>query len=60
MELSRYIGFKIDELRELLDKQGLEYEILEVWDNKKTKLGDDIRVIKIINEEKIKIFVSYF
>lgn len=60
MELNRYLGFKLDEVKSILDKEMIDYEVIEAWDTKKTKLGDDIRVIKITSGDKIKIYVSYF
>lgn len=61
MELNSYIGYPFDYVKQLLDKDGISYSVMEVWDVKKTKLGDDFRVINIKNNDgSIIIYASYF
>jgi hypothetical protein len=60
MDIEKYIGFKLDEIIPLLQRDNLQYEIKEVWDTKNTKLGDDLRIINIEDKGKIVIYVAYF
>lgn len=60
MDLRKYIGFKFEELKPILDDNMITYNVIEVWDNKKTKMGDEVRVINIKEDNGIKILVSYF
>lgn len=61
MDIEKYIGFRFETLKKLLDENDIKYSIIEVWDTKKTKIGDDLRVIKIENSNNnLTIYVSYF
>ncbi len=60
MELNRYLGFKLDEVKSILENEKVDFEVIEAWDTKRTKLGDDVRVVKFSCDDKIKIYVSYF
>lgn len=61
MELNSYIGYPFDFVKQLLDKNDISYSVVEVWDVKRTKLGNDFRVINFKNDdEKIIIYASYF
>lgn len=60
MELEKYIGFKFQEVKPILDSENISYEVREVYDTKGTKVGDDLRIIKIKKEENIIIYVAYF
>lgn len=60
MELEKYIGFKLDEIIPIVESHKLLYNIIEVWDNKKTKMGNDKRIINIKNNDIIEIYVAYF
>lgn len=61
MELNSYIGYPFDFVKQLLEKEGISYIVKEVWDVKKTKLGEDFRVINIKNSDgNIIIYASYF
>jgi hypothetical protein len=60
MELESYLGFKLSDIQPILDLNNFEYEVKEVWDTKKSKIGDDLRIIKIVKSNKLVIYVSYF
>jgi hypothetical protein len=60
INLEQFIGYSFDEVEEELVSRKLSFKVVEVWDRKRTKLGDDLRVIKIKTEPEIQIFVSYF
>lgn len=61
MDIERYIGFRVETIIPLLDEKHIEYNIEEVWDTKRTKIGEDLRIIKIEeNNNQLTIYVSYF
>ncbi len=61
MDMEKYIGFRAEFLSTLLNEKHMEYTIEEVWDTKKTKLGNELRIIKIEqNNNNLTIYVSYF
>lgn len=61
MDIEKYIGFRFEILKKFLDESDIKYSVIEVWDTKKTKIGDDLRVIKIENNNNnLTIYVSYF
>lgn len=60
MELESYLGFKLSEIQPILDLNNFEYEIKEVWDTKRTKIGDDLRIINIVKSNKLVIYAAYF
>lgn len=60
MEYKKYIGFKLQDLRPLLEESNIKFNIIEVWDNKKTQMGEDVRIINIKGNDIIDIYVSYF
>lgn len=61
MDIEKYIGFRFETLKEILDQNKMKYKIIEVWDTKKTKIGEDLRIVKIENNNNdLKIYVSYF
>lgn len=61
MQLDKYIGFKFEDLKPILEEKSINYEIIEVFDLKNTKIGNDVRIINIKKEnDKIKIYVAYF
>lgn len=60
MDIEKYIGFRFETIKPLLDESNLDYNLVEVWDTKKTKMGDDLRIIKVDNGNNLTIYVSYF
>lgn len=60
MELESYLGYKLSDIQPILDLNNFEYEIKEVWDTKRTKIGEDLRIINIVKSNKLVIYVSYF
>lgn len=60
MDLVNLIGYKFDEAKSLLNKYLDEYDVIEVFDTKNTKLGDDLRIINISLKDKARIYVAYF
>lgn len=53
-----YIGFKLSEVISEIEKNNKRYEVIEIWDTKKTKIGDDLRIVNIKNDDIIKIYVA--
>lgn len=60
INLENYIGFTLEEVKSILRDKSLSFTVIEVWDRKKTKMGNDLRVINIKDLQPIEIYVSYF
>lgn len=61
MNLDQYIGFKLENVKSQIERNNVNYKIIEVFDIKNTKLGNDIRVINIKHKNEIvEIYVAYF
>lgn len=60
MELKDYIGFNIEEVIPILIQKNISYKIIETWDTKGTKMGNDIRIVNIQEKDSIEIYVAYF
>lgn len=60
MNIEKYIGFRFETIKPLLDEGNKDYRLVEVWDTKKTKIGNDLRIIKVDNSINLTIYVSYF
>jgi hypothetical protein len=60
MDYKKFIGFKLQDLKPLLEENNVKYNIIEVWDNKRTQMGNEVRIINIKCHEAIDIYVSYF
>lgn len=60
MDFSQYIGFKFQDVKYIMESSNLDFEIQEVWDRKRTQLGEDLRVVNITDKDKIIIYVAYF
>lgn len=60
MNLDKFIGFELVEVKPFLDRENIKYNIIEVWDNKKTQMGNDVRIINVKEKEIIEIYVAYF
>ncbi|SKA87057.1 hypothetical protein SAMN05443428_107164 [Caloramator quimbayensis] len=61
MKFEEFIGFRLEDIKSELEKSGTNYKIIEVFDTKKTKIGNDIRIINVKNDnDNVKIYVAYF
>jgi hypothetical protein len=60
MDYKKFIGFKLQDIKPLLEENNVKYNIIEVWDNKRTQMGNEIRIINIKGYDIIDIYVSYF
>jgi hypothetical protein len=60
MDFSEYIGFKLSDVKYIFESSNLDYEIKEVWDRKRTQIGEDLRVVNIVSDDKTIIYVAYF
>lgn len=61
MDVEKYIGFRFETIKKMLNENDMKYNIIEVWDTKKTKIGDDLRIVKVENNSNVlNIYVSYF
>ncbi|TDT61579.1 hypothetical protein EDD71_10663 [Fonticella tunisiensis] len=50
----------MNEIKPLLDNSSIDFRIIEVFDTKKTKIGNDLRIINIVKKEIYEIYVAYF
>jgi hypothetical protein len=60
MDIEKYIGFRFETIKPLLNSNNIHYSLVEVWDTKKTKIGNDLRIIKVDYNSSLTIYVSYF
>lgn len=61
MDVEKCIGFRFETIKKMLNENDMKYNIIEVWDTKKTKIGDDLRIVKVENDSNgLNIYVSYF
>jgi hypothetical protein len=60
MDIMKYIGFKLDEVLEVLERENIVYKIIETYDTKGTKLGNEIRILNIKKSEVVQLYVAYF
>jgi hypothetical protein len=47
MELQKYIGYKFEDVKMILDENNIHYKIIETFDTKQTKMGDEVRIVNI-------------
>lgn len=61
MDFKKYIGYSFDKFKSILQNENVVYDLIELYDTKKTKLGDDLRIVNI-NEgnNKLIIYIAYF
>lgn len=60
MDIEKYIGFRFETIKPLLDNNNIHYSLIEVWDTKNTKIGNELRIIKVDYNNSLTIYVSYF
>lgn len=61
MEFEKYIGYRFEVIKTILDEKNIDYGIIEVFDTKMKKIGNDLRVINVKEEnQRIIVYVSYF
>lgn len=60
MNLMSFIGFKLDEVLPMLVSENIHYKIIETFDTKGTKMGNDIRIVNIKEREILELYVAYF
>ena len=60
MNVNGLIGLRLEDARPMLDKLGLNFEIIQVFDPKETKIGNEERIIKIRENGKIIIYTAFF
>jgi hypothetical protein len=47
MELIKYIGYRLEDVKTILDENNIHYKVIETFDTKKTKMGNEIRIVNI-------------
>jgi uncharacterized ubiquitin-like protein YukD len=60
MDYKSYLGYKVEYVCHLLDSHNIKYVIKETWDTRKTKMGNDQRIIKIIEENVVILYTAFF
>lgn len=60
MNADGLVGLRVEDARLILDESGLSYEVIQVFDPKKTKIGDEERIINIRENGKITIYTAFF
>lgn len=60
MNVDGIIGLRLEDARPILDKLGLNFDIIQVFDPKVNKIGDEERIINIRENGKIIIYTAFF
>ncbi|MCX7903651.1 MAG: hypothetical protein N2486_03975 [Caloramator sp.] len=60
MEMQRFLGYPLNFVEEILSSQNVSYTVKYVLPPNGSKLGDEVRIIKIDETNAITIYVSYF
>ena len=55
MELLKYIGYKLEDVKTILDENNIHYKVIETFDTKQTKMGNEIRIVNIKNNQNSSI-----
>ena len=60
MKLKDFLGRRFSDIQPYLLQNGISYTLVELKDRKNTKMGDELRIVKIEEKEKAFIYVAYF
>jgi hypothetical protein len=60
MEHKEFLGHKLSDIKPYLLENGVNYSVVELKDRKNTKMGDELRIVKVEEKEKTIIYVAYF
>ena len=60
MELKEFLGRRLSDIKPFLLENGVNYAVVELKDRKNTKMGDELRIVKIEEKEKTIIYVAFF
>lgn len=60
MGLKDFLGYRLSDVQPYLDQNHVNYNIVELKDRKNTRMGDELRVVKIEEKEENIIYVAYF
>jgi hypothetical protein len=60
MDYKEYLGYKAEYVCHLLDSHNIKYEIRETYDTRKTIMGNDQRIVKIIENDIVIIYTALF
>lgn len=60
MDCQKFLGYNINDVIPILENAGINYDLIELLTPKKEKIGDDIRIVKIEEGQRLSIYVSYF
>ena len=47
MELLKYIGYKFETVKPILEENNIHYKVIETFDTKQTKMGNEVRIVNI-------------
>lgn len=60
MDIKGLIGWKMENALEWLEQNELNFRVIELFDTKGTKLGNERRVVNIRETELVELYVAYF
>ncbi len=60
MELRKLLGRRFSDVKPWLIENDICYTLAELKDRKNTRMGDELRIIKIVEKEEPIIYVAYF
>lgn len=60
MDYLKWLGYKAEDFCLMLDKNNIKYQIKETSDTKNTKMGNDMRIVKIVEDDVLIIYTALF
>lgn len=60
MDYLKWLGNKAEDFCLMLDKNNIKYQIKETSDTKNTKMGNDMRIVKIVEDDVLIIYTALF
>lgn len=60
MELKDFLGRKLSDVQPYLAQNHVDYTIVELKDRKNTRMGDELRIVKMEDKGEVIIYVAYF
>lgn len=60
MELKDFLGHRLSDMQPYLACNRLNYTIVELKDMKNTRMGDELRIVKVEEKGEVVIYVAYF
>lgn len=60
MSFKDFLGYRLRDVQPYLAQSHINYTIVELKDRKNTRMGDELRIVKVEEKGEIIIYVAYF